>query len=110
MTLNRFKTAIFAGVAGLALVTACGPNPDQNDEATEQSVEPVRLETPPAGQLPDTVTPTSYNLNLITDPAKDGFSGTVEIGLRLSDPHARIWLHSLDQTIERAFVRLEDGR
>lgn len=110
MSLNRFKTAIFAGVAGLALLAACGPNPGSDGtEVSKEKVAPVKLETPPAGQLPDTVVPTAYRLNLITDPAADGFSGTAEIDVRLNAPHARIWLHSLDQTIQRAFARLEDG-
>ncbi|WP_084395787.1 M1 family metallopeptidase [Henriciella aquimarina] len=106
MTLNRFKTTILAGAAGLALLAACGPG---DTETGQETVDPVKLETPPAGQLPETVQPTAYTLNLVTDPAKDSFTGTVEIGLRLNKPHARIWLHSLDQTIERAFARLEDG-
>jgi aminopeptidase N len=110
MTLNRFKTTIFAGAASIALLSACGPNPTAKDtESASEKIEPIKLETPPAGQLPDTVIPTAYSLDLITDPAKDGFTGTVEIRIRLSAPHARIWLHSLDQTIERAYVRLEDG-
>lgn len=109
MTLNRFKTSVLAGAASLALLTACGPNPNENTNAAQETVEPVKLETPPAGQLPDTVIPTAYSLNLITDPAADGFTGTAEISIRLEDPHARIWLHSLDQTIVRAFVRTEDG-
>ena len=111
MTLNRFKTTAMAGAAGLALLlVSCGPNPNtQSAETGQDSVEPVKLETPPAGQLPDTVKPTAYSLDLVTDPAEDGFTGTVEIDVRLDAPHARIWLHSLDQTIESAVARLDDG-
>ena len=106
MTLNRVKTSFLASVAGLVLLAGCGPNPNQGGEET---VDPVKLETPPAGQLPDTVAPTAYRLDLITDPAAGGFEGKVEIDIRLNAPHARIWLHALDQTIESVIARLEDG-
>ncbi|MEM5516157.1 M1 family metallopeptidase [Henriciella sp. AS95] len=110
MTLNRFKTTIFAGAASIALLSACGPNPGPTEtDTTSEKIEPIKLETPPAGQLPDTVIPTAYSLDLVTDPAEAGFTGTAAIKIRLSAPHLRIWLHSLDQTIERAYVRLEDG-
>ncbi|MEQ8557563.1 MAG: M1 family metallopeptidase [Henriciella sp.] len=110
MTLNRVKTSFLASVAGLALLAGCGPNPnDAADKGKEEAVEPVKLEEPPAGQLPDTVVPTAYRLDLVTDPAKDGFTGTAEIDMRLKAPHARIWLHSLDQTIQSVVARTPDG-
>ncbi|MEQ9314485.1 MAG: M1 family metallopeptidase, partial [Henriciella sp.] len=108
MTLNRFKTTVFAGAASLALLAGCGPKPNDNPPA-ETGPQPIKLETPPAGQLPETTIPTAYRLNLVTDPAAAGFSGTAEIDITLTDPHARIWLHSLDQTIQRVVARLEDG-
>ncbi|MAN72463.1 MAG: hypothetical protein CME84_00040 [Henriciella sp.] len=110
MSLNRFKTSILATAASLALLAGCGPR-DAGDTAPSETAEnePVRLETPPAGQLPEGVRPTAYRLDLTTDPAKDGFTGTVEIDIRLDQPHSRIWLHSLNQTINSAVVRLDDG-
>ena len=110
MTLNRVKTSFLASVAGLALLTGCGPNPnDASSDSQQEAVKPVMLEEPPAGQLPDTVAPTAYRLDLVTDPAADTFEGTVAIDLRLKAPHARIWLHSLDQTIESVVAKLPDG-
>lgn len=110
MSLNRFKTSILATAASLALLAGCSPNDAGGaDGAQSAENEPVSLETPPAGQLPDGVSPTAYRLDLVTDPAADSFSGTAEIDIRLTAPHDRIWLHSLEQTIESATVRLEDG-
>ena len=110
MTLNRVKTSFLASVAGLALLAGCGPNPNKPaDQSREEAVEPVKLEVPPAGQLPDTAAPTAYRLDLVTDPAQGGFEATVEIDMRLKAPHARIWLHSLDQTILNVVARLPDG-
>ena len=111
MTLNRVKTSFLASVASLALLAGCGPNPNNaSDTSSQETVDPVKLEEPPAGQLPDTVVPTAYQLDLVTDPAKDGFEGTANIDIRLQAPHARIWLHSLDQTIESVVARLPDGK
>ena len=110
MTLNRFRLSILATAASLALLTGCGPNNGGgNEQQSAEGSEPVKLETPPAGQLPGSVVPTSYSLDLITDPAADSFTGTAEIGIRLDEPHDRIWLHSLDQTIDSVVARLEDG-
>jgi alanyl aminopeptidase len=112
MTLNRFTQTILASAASLALLSACGPDTSGDGPANEQALEadaPIKLETPPAGQLPNSVRPTGYTLDLITDPAKDGFAGTVKIDIRLDAPHDRIWLHSLDQSIEDVVVELEDG-
>jgi aminopeptidase N len=100
--LSRF---LLAGVCLLALA-ACGPGKD----AIGVNAPPVRLEVAPAGQLPAGVTPTAYRLTLVTDPAKDGFDGTVEIDVKLDSPHARIWLHALGQKILSARAKLEDGR
>ncbi len=79
------------------LLAACG--------SAEKTQTPVRLETPPAGQLPAGVTPTVYRLTLETDPAADTFSGTVEIDVTLDAPHDRIWLHALGQDITSAVAR-----
>lgn len=98
----RLATALAVAVSVLAL-GACGGTARPADP-------PVDLEQPPQGQLPEGVTPTVYRVNLKTDPKAETFSGSVEIDVRLDMPHARIWLHSVDQDILTAFARLPDGR
>ena len=97
----RLAAALMGAVSLLAL-GACGAAGGTGDQ-------PVKLEQPPAGQLPEGVTPTVYRVNLKTDPKADTFSGAVEIDVTLDKPHARIWLHSVDQDILTAFARLPDG-
>ena len=47
MTLNRVKTSFLASVAGLALLTGCGPNPnDASSDSQQEAVKPVMLEEP----------------------------------------------------------------
>jgi aminopeptidase N len=97
----RLAAALLGAVSLLAL-GACGA-------AGGTGEQPVKLEQPPAGQLPEGVTPTVYRVNLKTDPKADSFSGTAEIDVTLDKPHARIWLHSVDQDILKVFARLPDG-
>ena len=110
MKLSRFGTVLLGAASVLALA-ACGndTSPDKASLTPTPIVQPVSQETPPAGQLPEGVTPTAYRLDLKTDPREMGFSGTVEIDVDLNAPHSRIWLHSVDQDILLAQAVLADG-
>ncbi|MEO0606630.1 MAG: M1 family aminopeptidase [Pseudomonadota bacterium] len=106
MLTKSFRSILFVCAAGALFLSACSRNPEQ---VTFEADPPVMQEVPPAGPLPEGVTPTAYRLSLFTDPAADGFTGTVEIDITVDEPHARIWLHSLDQRISMAKARLADG-
>ncbi|MEM9570266.1 MAG: M1 family metallopeptidase [Pseudomonadota bacterium] len=106
MLTKSFRAQLIAGAASAILLSACSGG---EEEVTFDPVPPVLQEAPPAGQLPDGVTPTAYRLDLFTDPAQDEFSGRVEIDVNLAEPHARIWLHSLDQRISSVIGLLADG-
>ena len=106
MLTKSFRASLIAGAASVILLGACSGG---EEEVTFDPVPPVLLEAPPAGQLPEGVTPTAYRLSLFTDPAQDEFSGRVEIDVSLTEPHARIWLHSLDQRISNTIAILPDG-
>lgn len=107
MLTKTFRSYLIAGTAGLFFLTACTPGSDEN--VTFDEDPPILQDAPPAGQLPDGVAPTAYRLNLFTDPTQDTFSGRVEIDVTLTDAHARIWLHSLDQRISNPRAILDDG-
>lgn len=107
MLTKTFRSYLIAGTAGVILLSACARGGD--DDVTFTPIPPVLQEAPPAGQLPEGVTPTAYRLDLFTDPAQEEFSGRVEIDVTLDDAHARIWLHSLDQRISSVIGRLPDG-
>ncbi|MFN4023352.1 MAG: M1 family metallopeptidase [Hyphomonas sp.] len=100
----RLARAIL-GAASILSLAACGADPLLG--RSEPQI--VRLEEPPAGQLPTGVTPTVYRLNLVTDPSAPGFTGDVEIDITLDAPHARIWLHAQAMNVINAFARLPDG-
>jgi len=106
MLTKSFRACLIAGSASIFLLNACSGG---DEEVTFDPVPPILQEAPPAGQLPEGVTPIAYRLDLYTDPAQDEFSGRVEIDVRLDEPHARIWLHSLDQRVSSVVATLPDG-
>ncbi len=106
MLTKTFRSWLFSGIAGALVLSGCTRG---GDDVTFDQVPPILQDVPPAGQLPEGVTPTAYRLDLFTDPAQDEFSGTVEIDITLDEPHARIWLHSVDHDVSSAFVVLADG-
>jgi len=60
----------------------------------------------PAGRLPDTVSPVAYRLDLTVDPAKERFTGKVEIDVTLKQPSDRIFLHGRDLAVRSAVARV----
>jgi len=106
MLTKTFRTCLLAGISSTVMLSACTPS---EQEVTLDQVPPVLQDVPPAGQLPEGVVPTAYRLDLYTDPAEDAFSGQVEIDVTLTEPHARIWLHSIDHEVSSAQAVLADG-
>ena len=58
----------------------------------------------PHGQLPATVTPTHYALDLKVVPNDPTFSGTVSIDVKLEKPTNLIWLHGRELKVSKAEV------
>jgi alanyl aminopeptidase len=64
----------------------------------------------PAGQLPTTVTPTHYKVDLVTRPDQTAFSGEVTIDVTLTAPTKLIWLHGQELRVREATVTSEGGK
>jgi len=73
------------------------------------SNRPVDLRDSPQGQLPDTATPLSYQIDLTIDPAKDEFAGVVSIETQLNAEANRIWLHGERLRVSSASVTTAAG-
>ena len=95
-------------VAGLlALLAACGEQqpPHQADGTPAIAADPKA----PLGQLPDTVHPTHYRIDLTIKPNDPRYSGVVEIDLELKEPQDEIYLHGRELTVGPVTARLPDG-
>ncbi|HSN71186.1 MAG TPA: M1 family metallopeptidase, partial [Steroidobacteraceae bacterium] len=90
------RPGTFAGVATCLLVGLAMPGLH-----AEESI--------PRGQLPDTVVPTRYELDLTIDPRSEGFSGETTIDVDVRTPTRTVWLHGLGLEITRADAVI-DGR
>jgi alanyl aminopeptidase len=95
------RSTIRAAIASLFFVlAACGPSTGGKNTVAE---------TGPLGQLPETVEPTYYRLDLTIDPGKPRFSGVVEIDVKLKSPAGEIYLHGRELTVEKVQATLADG-
>ncbi len=101
--LSKMRRALCAGLIAVAALTGLAACGDGKKAVTPSG---LALEVAPVGQLPAGVTPLAYRLELVTDPAADVFSGRVEIDVRLDEPHQRIWLHALEQTITKVEAKV----
>lgn len=64
----------------------------------------------PTGQLPGTVIPTHYDLELTVLPDQERFQGQVVIHVEIRKPTTIIWLHGYELNVTRASLILADGR
>ncbi len=84
----------------LTVVAACGPSgPAKNQPGANI----------PLGQLPETVEPSHYRLDLTIDPDKPRFGGVVEIDVGIKKPTREIYLHGRELTVDTASARLPDA-
>jgi alanyl aminopeptidase len=60
---------------------------------------------PPALRLPDTIAPVSYKVALNLDPAKETFSGKIEIKVDVKEPAQIVWLNATKITISEATLK-----
>ena len=70
--------------------------------AIEAPATPADSAPVPQGQLTDAVAPKNYRLDLTVDPAKERFSGHVEIDAELKAASSFIDLHGRDLKVSRA--------
>ncbi len=107
MRFSKFLTAASAAV----LLAACQPAAE-----TIADVKPV-VETPatravnaiPHAQLPDTVTPKGYRVDMTIDPQMDGMTGRVAINVTVNEKADRIWIHAKEMTVSTARIDYADG-
>jgi len=103
MRLSKLLLAASAAV----LFAACQPATDTNHPDTAGAK--LATTTVPHAQLPDTVTPKSYQIDLKIDPQQDGMSGTVAIDVKINEAADRLWIHAKEMTVSSARIDYTDG-
>jgi len=103
MRLSKLLLAASAAV----LFAACQPATDTNHLDTAGAK--LATTTVPHAQLPDTVTPKSYQIDLKIDPQQDGMSGTVAIDVKINEAADRLWIHAKEMTVSSARIDYTDG-
>jgi len=89
------------------LLAACQPAGDKNS-GPETPTMPA-AESIPHAQLPNTVTPKSYRIDMMIDPQDEGMSGTVEIDVIVNEAAEHIWMHAKEMTVPSARIDYPDG-
>ncbi len=63
----------------------------------------------PHAQLPETVTPKSYQIDMMIDPTQEGMSGTVAIEAVINEDADRIWIHAKEMSVSSAKIEYANG-
>ncbi len=112
--------ALFLSAASLAVI-ACSPTAPTSS-SSEQDKAPARVEAPvinapmgeasrnnvPHAQLPTTISPTAYRLDMVIDPKQDGMSGTVEIDVIVNEDTDGFWIHARDIDVTEATISIDN--
>ncbi|SHF91828.1 alanyl aminopeptidase [Microbulbifer donghaiensis] len=101
----------------LALV-ACGPADKAPQEAEQKAAAAATAEKAvpqadvgaPEGRLPEGVRPQAYRLDLVLDPRRDDFTGSVDIDIQMASSADHIWLHGKDIRVSDIHATLADGK
>ena len=101
----RFSKLLLAASAAV-LLGACQPTADRTSEA---AFEKQALTQIPHAQLPDTVTPRSYKIDMRIDPQQNGMSGIVAIDATINEVTDRLWIHAKEMTVRSARIDYSDG-
>ena len=102
----RISKLLLAASAAV-LFAACQPTTDV--KPTDAASTKQALTNIPHAQLPDTVTPKSYRVDMMIDPQQDSMSGTVAIDLTVNEDADRIWIHAKEMTVKSARIDYADG-
>ncbi len=109
MSHKHFSLAALASVS--FILAGCGDTSSKLDKAVTSATASVfSADGIPHAQLPDTVIPQNYQVDMRMDPDAVGFSGTVTIDVENKEPTKKIWMHGKNITVSRAIATLADGK
>jgi len=102
---------LFMAASAACILAACQPAAETKSEVVStvsKAASPALNEIPHA-QLPDTVTPRAYRVDMMIDPQQEGMSGSVAIDVTVNDAANNIWIHAKEMTVSAARIAYKDG-
>jgi alanyl aminopeptidase len=90
------------GLFALAILAGCGPTPHPAEPDLSELYQKA-----PRGPLPSGVGPTGYEIDLVIDPRRQRFGGSVTMDVAFDQPAPGFWLHG--QGLEIKAVTITDG-
>ena len=97
------------GLTSLSLMGCSNATYDAPDAETKIQVMNVfSADGLPHAQLPETVVPQEYRLDMRINPDEASMSGVVEIDLKLTEDTSKIWLHAKEMDVSEATLTIDD--
>lgn len=98
--------ALLIAASALVLI-ACSPKAETEvTSSTVAATAPAAVNATrdniPHAQLPETVMPSAYRIDLVIDPKANGMTGTVEIDAAMLEATDGFWLHAKDMSVTDA--------
>ena len=94
----NINLVLLTATLAMGVLAGCGPKTETEPPA--QTI--IHEDEIPHAMLGSNVAPTAYRLDLVMNPDDDGFSGTVDIDVKIEQPTDKIWLHSKSTEVTRA--------
>ncbi len=109
MTLkSSFKTFSLATLTSVGFILAGCVNDSSAKKETSDTVR-TAPDAVPHAQLPGTVIPQSYKVDMRMDPDATGFSGRVTIEVENKEETQKIWMHGKHMTVSNASATTPNG-
>lgn len=107
------KRALLIAASALAFA-ACNPAASTDTASAPNAAAPAPMaaasrDAIPHAQLPETVMPSAYRLDLVIDPKADTMSGIVEIDAAILEVTDGFWMHAKDMTVSEATLTTDNA-
>jgi len=103
------KRALLIAASALAFA-ACNPAAKTDTNSAPAAEAPAMVKASrdviPHAQLPETVMPSAYRIDLIIDPKADTMGGVVEIDAAMLESSDGFWMHAKEMTVSEASITL----
>jgi aminopeptidase N len=105
------KRALLIAASALAF-SACNPAAKTDTQPTSAATQAPTMAAAsrgviPHAQLPETVMPSAYRIDLMIDPKADTMAGVVEIDAAMLEASDGFWMHAKEMSVSEASITLD---